>query len=268
MIYEKLGTNGLVLKAGKVVREIHREEYCASAFEYPALVTSLPDGTQVLIHCPKEYGRIEIEEIESGKSLTQRETKTQDFFHSRFQLSPNGNTFISAGWVWHPFNYIQIYDIASILESPELLDVRQDILEYEVDYLEINSVAFLDNDTLVLSRQDDNSNVKGISKYAVARKHVLSFHLIEDELEIGTLMAIGNNALSFYGHPKLINLNNGEILEEWPEVKSGVQESSIIHHHAPVPAIALDPNMRRFAIAEKEQIIVFSFQDDGSHSKV
>src|SRR5918993_3491560 len=45
ILYEVLGTKGLVLKNGEQVREINRSYYFANAFEFPVTALLLPDGT-------------------------------------------------------------------------------------------------------------------------------------------------------------------------------------------------------------------------------
>ena len=70
IIYERLGTKGLVLRGNKCLREINRSFYQAHAYEYPVAILNLSDGAVGLAHCPEEYNRLEIEEIESGKKLT------------------------------------------------------------------------------------------------------------------------------------------------------------------------------------------------------
>jgi len=37
VIYQTLGTKALLLKQGKILREINRSYYCAEAFEYPII---------------------------------------------------------------------------------------------------------------------------------------------------------------------------------------------------------------------------------------
>src|SRR5688572_248076 len=44
VVYEQLGTKGLILKEGCFVREINRSYYCAGAYEYPVALLTLPDG--------------------------------------------------------------------------------------------------------------------------------------------------------------------------------------------------------------------------------
>src|SRR5688572_2620497 len=43
-LIERLGTKGLILKNGEIVREINRSYYFANAYEYPIIFLTLPDG--------------------------------------------------------------------------------------------------------------------------------------------------------------------------------------------------------------------------------
>lgn len=81
VIYEKLGTKGLLVRNGNLVRELNRSFYCATAYEYPVAFASLPNGREILIHCPDEYNRIDFEDAETGARLTGgSERKLTDFF--------------------------------------------------------------------------------------------------------------------------------------------------------------------------------------------
>jgi hypothetical protein len=62
VIYERLGTKGLVLKDGKILREIDRSFYHANAYEYPVALFHEPEGRLLLAHCPRGYNRIELED--------------------------------------------------------------------------------------------------------------------------------------------------------------------------------------------------------------
>src|ERR1700730_12266803 len=48
-IYKKLGTKGLLLKGGELIREINRSYYCASSYEYPAVFVTIKEITY-LVH--------------------------------------------------------------------------------------------------------------------------------------------------------------------------------------------------------------------------
>jgi hypothetical protein len=70
VIYEKLGTKGLILKNGNILREINRSFYYAHAYEYPITLFQLPDGREVIAHCREEFCRLDIDDLETGKPLT------------------------------------------------------------------------------------------------------------------------------------------------------------------------------------------------------
>ncbi len=102
VIYERLGTKGLLLCDGRVLRELDRSFYHADAYEYPVALFSGSDGRVLLAHRPRDYCRIDLEDAETGRLLTESlDRKPSDFFHSRLALSPNGKRLLSAGWVWH-----------------------------------------------------------------------------------------------------------------------------------------------------------------------
>ncbi len=117
VILENYGTKGLVLEGDRLIREINRSYYCAESYEYPLTIFHSLNKRICLAHCPEEYNQIEIEDIETGKRLTS-DRETHDFFQSRLQASPNGKYLLSAGWVWHPVDMVEVYDLENI-SSPE-----------------------------------------------------------------------------------------------------------------------------------------------------
>ncbi len=104
--YTRLGTKGLVLHRGKIIREINRSYYHADVYEYPIALARLKNGREVLIHCPEEYCRLEIDDVQSGERLTDRRSrKPADFFQSRLAVSADGRTLASAGWSGIPWTW-------------------------------------------------------------------------------------------------------------------------------------------------------------------
>ncbi len=95
-LYERLGTKGLLLdNSGAVLREINRSYYHANNYEYPLTFLTLPDGRTGIAHCPHDYEKIEIEEVETAKQWTFRDTQPFDFFHSRFAVSSDSCYLLS-----------------------------------------------------------------------------------------------------------------------------------------------------------------------------
>jgi hypothetical protein len=52
VIYERLGTKGLLLHDGRIVRELDRSFYHAQAYEYPIALFNDREGRVLLAHCP------------------------------------------------------------------------------------------------------------------------------------------------------------------------------------------------------------------------
>lgn len=268
-IYEKLGTKGLLICDGNLVRELNRSFYCAEAYEFPVAFAMVPNAREVLIHCPDEYNQIEIEDAATGERLSAGSTrKPADFFHSRLVVSDNGRWLLSAGWIWHPLDSICCFDISAASANPTLLDGTEfpDLGES----CEVNSAAFLDNNRLLLASGPEAQDFRDAGHNGLMPGQLGIFNLQEARFEsvvtlsftVGAMMPIGNDHLvSFYEHPKLINRHSGEVVATWPDVATGKQNSSIIWHQEPLPPpLALDPARRRFAVAQADRITVFEFE--------
>ena len=254
IIYENLGTKGLVLKGERLLREINRSYYCANAYEYPVALSRLPDGRAVIAHCPDEYCKIELEEVETGRRLTARDNKPADFFHSRLEFSPGGQFLLSAGWVWHPFDMVEVFDVERALAEPESLDQVWKLNLEEVNG-EVHAAAFNGPETFVFAGEAEEEKSPVIGVYNLAEGRLVSLSQVAEQ--VGTLMPIGDFAVGFFEHPKLIELSTGRIVDRWEEIASGNQNSSIIwHHESQIPPMALDPANRRFAVAGPEAIVV------------
>ncbi len=121
-IYQKLGTKGLLIKDGEILREINRSYYHANSYEYPAPFLTHNKKT-FLVHCPISYCQSDFEEVETGEIVTNIKTRNpSDVFHSRLEISQSGNYLLSKGWVWHPIDVIQIFKIEDCILNPMLLD--------------------------------------------------------------------------------------------------------------------------------------------------
>jgi len=265
VIYTDLGTKALVLRRdGSIVREVDRSFYFADRYEYPMALATV-DGRDLLVHCPRSYCRIEIEEVESGKVLTERDSKpSKDFFHSRLAVSPDGRYLLSAGWFWRPYSGLLGYDINEALRRPEHLD-EPGLVGWDDFESEVGSTAFLGSDCVVVAaavedpRDEDEPETgplpRELGLWSIAENRWLS--RVNVDGPIGTIMAIDRTScLSLYEHPKLIDLATGEVTASWPEIESGTQVDSFVTDRMDVPPTALDPAHRRFAIASAETITV------------
>ena len=275
VIYERLGTKGLLLDNGQIVRELDRSFYHAGAYEYPVLLFQDAAGRLLLAHCPKRYCQIEIEEAETGRPLTaSSERKPSDFFHSRMAASPGGKRLLSAGWVWHPWSTVLWFDLVQALAAPAKLDRGEPLLPNSG--YEEGSACWLDDDRIAVAASAELENLddereaeagpnlcpRGLAVYDVARGVCLSAFQLDEPA--GSIVAVDETRiLSLYGHPKLIDLTSGGVTHVWDELNSGRQDGSIFQgmkEDAKPPPMAFDPKRKRFAIANGEAITVIELE--------
>jgi len=262
VIYEKLGTKGLVLRRGEVLREINRSFYCADAYEYPIAIFRSASGQVIIAHCPDQYCRIELEDIATGERIGGRgKREPKDFFHSRLRVSPGGRWLLSAGWVWHPFGMVEVFDLEAAMRTSDALDQPVGIPKIDG---EVAAAEFLPNHRMLITTSketlDDDANEAVIGANSVAIINLATRQVISRSPTVeplGSLMPVDEEvAVGFYEHPKLVSLQTGAVLKKWETVKSGNQISSIIWNGISTPPIAIDVSHRRFAVAEDSCVVV------------
>ncbi len=275
VLYERLGTKGLLLQHGQILRELNRSFYYAHAYEYPLAFIQLPDGREVIAHCPDDYCRIEIDEAATGKRLTAREQhKPKDIFYSRLATSPTQRYLAMAGWVWHPWEVVGVYDIQQALSDPTLLDGYGDAPRTGA---EVCGVGFSDDQTLILVTSnetfyDDDDDGEGTDPLLKSGQQSLAYYdlpsrefrsIVHTEDIVGKFMPIGPRYLvGFYEYPKLFDRTTGAVIQRWPQLPTGQQNSSIQWHTGDVPPCALDSAHHRFAVATAEGITVVEIQPE------
>lgn len=257
LLYQRLGTKGLILDDQGEGREINRSYYCAHTYEYPAALFRLPDGREVLAHCPERYNRLEIEDLATGERLTRAEDRRPaDFLHSRLAANPSGTLLLSAGWLWRSWDAVRAYDVQAALADPTALD-GEGVLPHIPR--QARSAAFADDSLLVVVEgaglnQPAGEEPETLAVYDLATGKCLS--RAPAEAPVGTLMPVPpERVVGFYEHPKLFDLATGRVLHAWPDILTGRQNSSILHG-TPPPPMALDPQRRRFAVAEERRLRV------------
>ncbi len=266
-IFTKNQTKGLILKNGHIFREINRSYYCAHAYDYPVTFCRLKDGREVIIHCPNEYCQLEIEEIETGKILTDSSLReSADFFHSRLSTSPNGKWLLSAGWIWHPVHFVGLYNVEDALNNPGELD-RSHGFAPDSNY-EIISAAFLNNDKIYVSTSDEcfdhelkieESHPQSFSMALWSIKENKFIKSIECGQPVGELLPISDRyVVSFYRHPRLWDMKSGNLINEWNDLDSGKQNGSITQGKE-FPPLAIDIQNKRFAVWNDDETTVIEF---------
>lgn len=259
LIYQKLGTKGLLLKNGELLREINRSYYQSSVYEFPAAFLNHKNRTY-LVHCPNEYCRLDIEDVETGEIITNdAERKPQDFFHSRLEVSPDNKFILSKGWYWHPWDGIELFNVEECIANHKLLD--RGITPPNVG-TEINSASFInENKILICSSNEEPMDEE--EDEPIPPGHIGIWNIKKNEIEnvvkvkgvYGNIFAINDmKCWGLFEYPKIINLENGEIIDEEKEIFSGKQASSIIHHLDKLPKVAYDKKNKQIAIAFKDKI--------------
>lgn len=267
-LFERFGTKAILidLASGKILRELNRSFYQAHVYEYPILFFELPDKREVLAHCPIEYCRIEFEEVKSGQRLTPRASEPFDFFHSRLAATADGKWLLSAGWIWHPVDFICLFDVERVLIEPQYLDTTGETLPLPC---EVNTASFLDSSTLLMATSEDAEVFDDEDENAeMSPAHLCRFGLIEKQFAsrsisketVGEMMPISyDRVVGFYGCPKVFDVSSGKVLKRWPDLWTGERNSSIAIRHDHLPILALDAAHRRFAVADKDSIVVVEF---------
>jgi hypothetical protein len=217
------GTKALLLREGKPIRELDRSYYCADSYDYPIAFVTLSDGREAIIHCPKDYNRLEVEVAETGEILASASPREpSDFFHSRLKVSPSQRYLASCGWIWHPVDHPMIFDIRFAEKDSAHFDGTG--IELPV-YADNSSLAFLSDEEIVVALSGemiDNklpidgtelsvfTNLNGL----VERKSVATY-AGQISLVCGVL---GGGVLALGDSPVIIDPRTGDTLMSWPEL--------------------------------------------------
>lgn len=232
-IYKRLGTKGILLKDGEMIREINRSYYHAETYEFPAAFVTVENETY-LIHCPIDYCRLDFENVETGEIVSNIPGRNpSDVFHSRLSVSPDSKYLMVCGWAWHPVDTVELFEIEECLKNPGLLD---ETFLYPKFGTEINSASFIDNDRILIASTNEDPFDDEVPPL-LPQKHLAIWNFIKNEItspvkvngEFGNLFAINEKqAWDMFKFPKIVNIQTGEIESKLEEINSGLQTSSIM----------------------------------------
>ncbi|MEV6282957.1 hypothetical protein [Kribbella sp. NPDC051770] len=262
VLYAAYGTKALLVKGDELIRELDRSYYNAEVYEYPVALGTLPDGRDVLVHCPDEYNLLEVEEVESGRRITVGERAPEDVFHSQLRVSPDGRRVLSVGWVWHPVGVAQVFELPGPLDGDGVLPLA---LAHDAD---IVAGCWLDADRVVvaagedLGGAEDDAAVLGPRQFGVwSYAESAWVHRHRTEYVLGWVLGQGNCLVSLSGHPRVLSVRTGELLAEWPDIPLPERVASYGFDVEPAPVAALDPTGKRLAIAVDGGIRVLEIPD-------
>lgn len=260
--YDNRGTKAGLLKNGKLQRELNRSYYCAKAYDYPIALLRTAAQRVVVIHCPNFYNVVEFEDADTGEMLGKKESDGMEF-HSRLAVSHGGGHLLSAGWFWHPICGAWLCSLDRETGIP-----AQDADELSFSFgSEIDSAAFLGSDRLVVSTTEEvvNDDIPpaGLGPMRLAVWSIPEHKwesVVEIEQTSGIIMPWRDWVISFYDHPKAIEISTGRVVHEWEQICSGRQVGAIDLGEPAPPPIALDPEHGRFAVAGPAGVTVIALE--------
>ncbi|WP_406007962.1 hypothetical protein OG440_18785 [Streptomyces sp. NBC_00637] len=192
-------------------------------------------------------------------------------FHSRLSVTGDGRHLLVAGWLWHPYGIVEVFDLERALADPAVLDGHGVLPTRPGIDAEVVSACWLDDDLLAVATggehldddddddddedQDDDGPDLGpgrIGVWSLSRRAWLRRSSVD--FEVGTLMAGGGRVVSLHGHPRLIDVMTGEVPAEWPEVKVSRRDGAYGVTHIPTPVAAMRPDGTLLAVAQEESI--------------
>lgn len=258
--YTNRATKAVLMKNGRVHRELNRSFYCAGSYDYPIAIAANRVGRVTVAHCPQDFDLLEIEDAESGGRLLKLKAKQHMEFHSRLTMSADGRFLLDAGWFWHPVCGACVFDIDRRSDSSS--EICDSVVFSSAKY-EIDGAAFLDDTHVVVSSSPEEFG-EDIGSDALRPKQLGIWSLVDRRWEskvdltepTGTIMPWKKWIVSFYDHPKLIELVTGRIVHRWDQVFSGKQVGPIDLGDPPPPPMAIDWQRGRFAVSDSKKITV------------
>lgn len=245
VLYEHRGVRAVLLRNGKVEREVSRGLDQAEQCDFPVTLALLPSGKPVLIRCPEKGNQLEIEDAETGFRLTSREHAVADFLHCRLEVSPGGRYLLSTGLRWQSWRTALVFDLARALEDPATLN-GGGILKPAEPQHQVDSATFSGADTLVVAAVDEVDIERRTDLLVwdlASRKRIAQYSYREP---LGIVFASGHHAFSLYPYVKRIDLATGEIVQQWPHLFTGDGDA----------VAAFDPESCRLAVATAEGVAV------------
>lgn len=256
------GTKALLLASdGRLIREVDRSFYHADAYRYPLVLCTLPNGRTGLVHCPDGYNRLDIEDAETGERLTAGAAREpDDFFHSRLAVSPSGRYLLSAGWVWHPWGCLAVHDLTRAMAEPTTLDASGEVFDQgNIADEEVAGACFVGEDIAISTSAESDTEDEETHTLALWSPATRTFTWRRQlDLTAGDLVPMAGNILALHDHPRLYAAATGDLIAEWPDLATGLADSSIVWDKtfSGSARVAVDQTGNRFAVTDGDRITV------------
>ncbi len=280
VLYQKFGTQALLLVAGREPIRLRRSDYRADITPYPICLWTDPTSKHTLMaHCPEQHDRLEIDDLDTGRRLSGGVSRDPiGYFHARLSVNPDASCLMSDAWVWTPWDCVGVYDLRRVFHNPAALDAFQYQAGHSRDtfYAEESFGCWQSSQRILVTgsetaeAEDANDQIAkrgtrllpfGIASYDLARRRYVQS--IQCDHPPGVIMPIGeHHVVSFYDHPKLICLETGNVIQAWPELPTGHETGSALYEEqdTQVPIKAMDPKQGRFAVVKDGNIHVVTIR--------
>nr|MDO8083273.1 hypothetical protein [Candidatus Sigynarchaeum springense] len=142
-----------------------------------------------------------------------------------------------------------------VQESPGAADPRK-IRRVEGSELSITDHAGNPVDLGVTAKRPAGRHYL-LQAYDLDTGHITSSRLMPEL--VGRMMPAGpRHVVSFYDHPKLVEVATGKVIARWEDLYAGPEQAqpSAMMKPPGLPALACDPAHRRFAIGSKDRVSV------------
>ena len=191
-IAETYGQYGTVihLPSGKEVLRLDRGDYETgnnnSRFSFAFAKVGELDA---IIHAT-QWNRLDVTELHTGRCLTAREDRSQNYFHASLHISPNQVWMIDNGWIWHPIGIIQKWKIDEwIHNNPFMLDENISVLTGSEHFWD-RPLCFIDDHRVAVwgktvdDEQSDDDFLSAISILDMKSSEESFFFLVPHEGEL------------------------------------------------------------------------------------
>jgi hypothetical protein len=262
--YTNRNTKAVLIRNGHTHRELNRSFYCAEDYDYPVTIGTDSTNRGVIIHCPNSFDVLEIEDAENGVVLDSLKSKEMEF-HSRLNLSSAGRFLIDAGWFWHPWRGVAVFEIARSADGAIQFKKDATLSTAFSAKNEIDSATSPGNSLLAVSSVSDypgeepepgSLHPKQLGVWSLTERIWES--KVDLSESVGMMMPWKEWVVSFFDHPKLSELATGKIVHRWDKIYSGRQLGPITLGDPVPPPIALDPANGRFAVANSKTVTLVS----------
>lgn len=183
-------------------------------------------------------------------------------FHSRLQLNTHQTQLLSKGWLWHPWDIIQTFDISACFLNPHLLD-KAPYLQSNFG-TEISDACFLDSERiLLLSSAEQPLDDELIPP--LPPLHLAIWDLRTQQVQYcvsckghyGHLFAISEDFVwDIFEFPKIVHIKTGKIFAQETTIYTGKQASSIIGYLEKSERVQVmqHPSTKQLAILTQDTI--------------